>query len=251
MRAPRHRRRQQRRRHERELRDPRAPAAGRAAAPPRRPPQLPRQSIAASTRDPSPSADAVRDPLPDTACTRKSSAGGTRGCVFEIGSGCDGDDRGDQMRLALAFERFPARHHLVQDGAEGEDVGARVGFLAFELFGRHVLHRAEDRARAPSCSRRPPRSPRPTADAFACSVSFARPKSSSLAPLCGQHDVARLQIAMRDALAVRLVQRVGDRDRHLQRLVERQRPRASRAASVSPSRYSITRKSIRLRRPTS
>ena len=49
---------------------------------------------------------------------------------------------------------------------------------------------------------------------------------------------------MGDALAVRLVERIGDRDRHLERLVERQRPRASRAASVSPSRYSITRKSV-------
>ena len=38
-----------------------------------------------------------------------------------------------------------------------------------------------------------------------------------------QHDVRGLQIAMRDPRAVRLVERVGDLDRDLQRLVERQR----------------------------
>ena len=64
--------------------------------------------------------------------------------------------------------------------------------------------------------------------------SFASPKSSSLAPLCRQHDVARLQVAMGDALSVRFVQGIRDRDRHLQRLVERQRtsgePRGQRLA---------------------
>ena len=49
---------------------------------------------------------------------------------------------------------------------------------------------------------------------------------------------------MHDALAVRLVQRVRDLDGDRERLVERQRALVSRWASVSPSRYSITRKSI-------
>ena len=31
-------------------------------------------------------------------------------------------------------------------GHEGEDVGPRIRISAFELFGRHVLERSEDRA---------------------------------------------------------------------------------------------------------
>ena len=76
--------------------------------------------------------------------------------------------------LAPANAFLPGRH-LVEHGAEREDVGARVGLLALELLGRHVLERPEDRAllrqrsaRAPSsasdvrpdCWRRP--APRPS-----------------------------------------------------------------------------------------
>ncbi len=57
---------------------------------------------------------------------------------------------------------------------------------------------------------------------------------------------------MDDAGAVRPVEGVGDLDREAQRLVERQRPASrSRSASVSPSRYSMTRKSMPSSRPTS
>ena len=47
---------------------------------------------------------------------------------------------------------------------------------------------------------------------------------------------------MDDALPMRVVERVGDLDAVAQRLLERQRPLASRSASVSPSSSSITRK---------
>ena len=80
---------------------------------------------------------------------------------------------------------------------------------------------------------------------------LASPKSSSFAPAFVEHDVAGLQIAMDDARAMRLVERVGDLDRDLERLVERQRPFASRSASVSPSRYSITRNAVPSCSPTS
>jgi len=46
--------------------------------------------------------------------------------------------------LGLSFERLLSRHHLVQHRAEGEDVGARVGVFAFDLFRRQVLQRADD-----------------------------------------------------------------------------------------------------------
>ena len=55
-------------------------------------------------------------------------------------------DRADQARLALALERLLAREHLVEHGAEREEIRPRVGFLAFHLLRRHVLHRADDRA---------------------------------------------------------------------------------------------------------
>ena len=56
-------------------------------------------------------------------------------------------DRGDQGGLARAREGLAAGRHLVEHGAEREDVGPRVGFFSFELLGRHVLERAEDRSR--------------------------------------------------------------------------------------------------------
>ena len=55
-------------------------------------------------------------------------------------------DRADQARLALALERLLPGHHLVDDGAEREDVRARVSVFPFELLGCHVLQRAENRA---------------------------------------------------------------------------------------------------------
>ena len=44
-----------------------------------------------------------------------------------------------------------------------------------------------------------------------------------LRPRLGEHDVAGLEVAVRDAFAVRLVQRVGDLDGVLQYLLDRQR----------------------------
>ena len=51
-----------------------------------------------------------------------------------------------ETRLCGGLERAPAGGHLVQQGAQREDVGAHVGGLALHLFGRHVLQRADDRA---------------------------------------------------------------------------------------------------------
>ena len=64
-------------------------------------------------------------------------AGDRRGLVAQ--------DRGDQGCSTSALERFLTRRHLVEHGAEGEDVGERIGFLAFELLRRHVLDRSENR----------------------------------------------------------------------------------------------------------
>ena len=57
-----------------------------------------------------------------------------------------GHDGRDQAGAVLSLERLLARGHLVEHGAEREDVGARVGGRAFELLGGHVLERPHDRA---------------------------------------------------------------------------------------------------------
>jgi hypothetical protein len=49
---------------------------------------------------------------------------------------------------------------------------------------------------------------------------------------------------MNDAMAVRLIQRIGDLHAELQSLFERQRTLSRRFASVSPSTHPITRLSI-------
>ena len=59
----------------------------------------------------------------------------------------------------------------------------------------------------------------------------------------GQDDVARLQIAMDDPVAMRGRQGVRNLDAALQSVIERQRSSFEPRGERSPSRYSITRKS--------
>jgi len=63
-------------------------------------------------------------------------------------------DRGEALHRRRRFRHHvvrsiegpSARDHFVDDGAEGEQVGASIGGLALELFRRHVVERPEDRA---------------------------------------------------------------------------------------------------------
>ena len=48
--------------------------------------------------------------------------------------------------VSLARECGAAGRGFVEQRTEREDVGPRIRFLPFELFGRHVLERAEDRS---------------------------------------------------------------------------------------------------------
>ena len=57
-------------------------------------------------------------------------------------------DRGDEADLGVAGERPAAGEHLVEDGAEREDVGPRVDRPPLRLLRRHVGRGAEDRCRA-------------------------------------------------------------------------------------------------------
>ena len=127
------------------------------------------------------SASGPRDPSRDTSCTTRSSAGGVIGWTVEIGGGSVLHDRRDQRGLARARERLPARRHLVEHGAEREDVRPRVGLLALELLRRHVLEGPEDRAfLRQALLRRQRRQARLVGVAGA--IAFASPKSSSFTP---------------------------------------------------------------------
>ena len=163
------------------------------------------------------------------------------------------EDRRNQAGVTVSCEGLRARGHLVDDGAERKDVRSRIGVLSFQLFGRHVLPRAENRSfrgqwlllqcrtrlRSSSVTTGGPR------------LEFGQTKVEELHARPGDHDVARLQIAMHDAAAMGLAQRFGDLDRVAQDFFGRSgrsfaRRCASRSASDSPSRYSMTRKSMPL-----
>ena len=130
-------------------------------------------------------------------------------------------DRGDDAGVAVAVEGPPARDHFVDDRSAGKDVGPLVRRAAFQLFGRQVLQRPEHGSRA--------------ADRRRAGVGIGPTGSRRLRPLLGEaevehldarlrhHDVARLQIAMDESLAVRLVERVGQLHRVGEGLIEWQR----------------------------
>ena len=65
--------------------------------------------------------------------------------LFQDGRHCVGG--------GVASEGALARKHLVEDGAEGEDVAARIGWLASHLLRRHVPECPEDDAGLRSCGR--------------------------------------------------------------------------------------------------
>jgi hypothetical protein len=135
-------------------------------------------------------------------------------------------DRGDQARLALARERRGAGRHFVEHAAQRPEVAAGVGLLGFEDLGRHVLERADDRAFTRErrgdgrrlrerTARRDPRGREPGGT--------RETEVHELRPGAGEHDVARLEIAMNHAGAMRALERLGDLGAELEQLGGRQR----------------------------
>ena len=124
--------------------------------------------------------------------------------------------------MTLTPERPLSRRHLVEQGAECEDVGARVRLPAFELLGGHVLQRPEDGAlpRQRRAVRRGDRHPRNPNRCMRSELRQAEVEQLDAAP--GEHDVRGLQIPMDDRVSMCLVERVGDLNRVPKRLVERQ-----------------------------
>jgi hypothetical protein len=62
------------------------------------------------------------------------------------------EDRRDHLRLAVTFKGSAARHCLVENGAKREHIGSGIYGFPLNLFRRHVLQSADDRAS--SCDRR-------------------------------------------------------------------------------------------------
>ena len=137
-------------------------------------------------------------------------------------------DRRDQRRLALALEGALARRHFVEHATERPQVAARVGFLALELLGRHVLEGADDGPfggeRLRDGRRLRQRLDRCTAARRAREPDRARESEvHELGTRLRQHHVAGFQIAMHDAGAVRAIERVGDLDAELNTSASRKR----------------------------
>lgn len=128
-------------------------------------------------------------------------------------------DCGNQAYLRLCRERLFAGHHLVQQRAEGKDVRARIGVFAFDLFGRHVLQRTEDGPFARECC--PSRRCGLRREGCGSGLGFCQSEVEQLRAGLRQHDVAGLQIAMRDSCPVRSGESIGDIDRAPKGLIER------------------------------
>ena len=125
-------------------------------------------------------------------------------------------NRGEYAQLRFAFEGAASGDHFVENASETEDVTARVGFRSLQNFRRNILKRADDRTLLRQRRRgrgqrsqihgRRRRSEGPMAREATGYFRFRQSEVHQLGAGFGQHDVRRLQIAMDDALLMRLVQ---------------------------------------------
>ena len=128
-------------------------------------------------------------------------------------------------------ERDPSRHHFEQQHAKREDVGASVDGVARDLFGRHVAHRARDRAwrcHQCGCQRiRPIGLP-------------GKAEVQQLHTALRQEDIGRFEIAVHESLLMErrddVHQRRHDSDRIVKRHGAAAQPVRKRLAVDTPSR---------------
>jgi len=142
-------------------------------------------------------------------------------------------DRGDRLGRGAVLERPAPGRHLVEHHSERELVAAVVHLAALRLLGRHVGHRADDRAFLGE---------RPGGGRLVVAARLARARLDAGEPevehfgtsVRRDDHVLRLQVAVHDALRVRGSQRVrhlgADRQQALDRQAALQEQRAQALA---------------------
>jgi hypothetical protein len=158
------------------------------------------------------------------------------------------ENGGDDARGIRAVERFSARNHLVHDATERPDVGTVIRILPLDLLGRHVMQRAENGAvsrqlrrlcRRAGHSRLKKHTTRRVCGLREAEVQQLRLwRARASGARFGQHDVGGLQVAVNDAGAMGLVERVADLCRDRQRLLNRHR------AACDPLRQRFPRQQL-------
>ena len=127
------------------------------------------------------------------------------------------ENRRDDRRRVVSLEGAFPGEQLIVDDTEREDVRAVVDRLPLSLLGRHVRHRADDHSVLRQClggDRRQLGSP-----FLLLQLRQAEVEDLDLA-LFGDHDVARLDVAVRDAFLVRRTQRIGERSGDLEESIQ-------------------------------
>ena len=112
----------------------------------------------------------------------------------------------EDLRDALALEGRAAGHQLIEDDAEGEEVGPAVDRAAPELLRRHEAGRADHLVGLGQVGAGKPR----------------HPEVGDLhLPALAEQDIGRLDVAVHDPAAVGIVETGGDLQADADRLVRR------------------------------
>jgi hypothetical protein len=112
--------------------------------------------------------------------------------------------------------------HLVQDHPEGEKIGAWIKILTARLLGRHIRNRADRRADLTGELLRGLQVVRTTLGQPRRQLGETEVEDLDVAAV-GQKDVGRLDIAVQDAIDVRVLQRIRDLSAEVEQQGERQR----------------------------